>query len=70
MHSCAAKLLYCKVNYITYPIRVSPVPPCDTHVIVDVISTVYTPILLLVALCVSHFKMRSNACDRNVMKVL
>jgi hypothetical protein len=55
---------------ITYLRGVSPVGISDTHVSAYVISTVYTPGLLLVALCVSHIKMLNNACDSNVMEIL
>jgi hypothetical protein len=52
----------------TYPIEVSPVGTRVTHESVYVVSTVYTPGLLLGALCVSHMQMLSNALDTNIME--
>ena len=48
----------------------SPIGSGVTYDTAYIISTMYTPILLFGALCVSHIKMLSNAFDSNVMEYL
>jgi hypothetical protein len=52
----------------TYPTGVSPIGICVTHESAYIIYTVYTPRLLLGALCVLHINMLSNVFDSNVME--
>ena len=52
----------------TYPKGVSPVGTGVTRESAYVVSTVYTPKLLLRAACVWHMQMLSNALDTNIME--